>query len=125
MKLKTFLLINASVSCFFGLSSLLIPSQIMMLHGMEPTPAVCLLAQISGLGTLAAGLVTWFFRNIEISQAKNTLIPALLTANSIGTIISVMGAISGAMKGIWPTAGLYFVFALGYFYFQVTKTKSA
>ena len=125
MKLKTFLLIGVIVSGLFGLNSLLLPSRVMILYGVEPTSAVCLLSQYSALGTLASGLIAWFFRNIELSYAKKTLIPALIITNLTGTIISVLGAMSGAMKAVWPTAGLYFFFALGYSYFLFFKKSQA
>lgn len=97
----------------------------MIFYGVEPTSAACLLSQYSGLGTLASGIIAWFFRNIELSQAQKTLIPALIVVYLTGTIISALGALSGAMKAVWPTTGLYFLFALGYSYFQFLKKSQA
>jgi hypothetical protein len=123
MKLKTFLITAAVVSCASGFISLLIPAQVMSLYGVEPNPAISLLAQYSGLGSFALGLVSWFSRNMELSLAKKTIIPALLISNIIGMIISAMGALSGAIKSGRETAVLYFIFAVGYAWFLFKKSQ--
>jgi hypothetical protein len=123
VKLKTFLIINALVSGLSGLSALLIPAEILIMYGVDPNSAVTLMAQYSGLGSVAIGLITWFSRNIGFAQAHKSIIPALLNTHVIGIIISLMGTISGTMKTGWPVVGIYFIFSLGYFYFQFLKTK--
>jgi hypothetical protein len=125
MRLKILLIVNSVVLSLSGLSALLIPKIVLTMYGVDPNSAVSLMAQYSGLGSIAIGLVTWFSRNIAYSQAHRTLIPALLITHVIGTIISVLGTISGIMKVGWPVVGLYFVFSLGYFYFQFFKIKSS
>jgi len=125
MNLKILLIFNTVVLGLSGLSALLIPDIILVMYGVDPNSSVTLMAQYSGLGSIAIALITWFFRNIEYSQARRTLIPALLITYVIGTIISVLGAISGIMKVGWPVVGLCFVFSLAYFYFQFFKTKSS
>lgn len=123
MKLKTFLIVNAIVSCSFGAMSLLFPEQVMSLYGAEPDEAISMLAQYSGLGSVALGLVPWFARNMELSQAQKTVIPAMLICNVIGLLITVLGSISGVLKMGWPTSGLYFVFAVGYAWFLFSKSQ--
>lgn len=122
MKLKTFLIVNAIVSCSFGAMSLLFPGQVMSLYGAEPNAVISMLAQYSGLGSVALGLVPWFARNMELSLAQKTVIPAMLICNVIGVLITVLGSLSGALKMGWPTAGLYFVFAMGYAWFLFSKS---
>jgi len=125
MKLKTFFLFNAIVSSLSGLSALLIPTQVLTMCGVDPDPAISLMAQYSGLGSLAIGLITWFSKNMEVSQARRTLVPALLITYVIGTLISILGTTSGIMAVGLPVVGLYFIFALGYFYFQFFSVKTA
>jgi hypothetical protein len=124
MKLKTFLIASAICSFGFGIPSLLIPSQVMNSYGVELNPAILLLAQYSALGTISMGLISWFSRNMELSLAQKTIIPALLICNIIGIIISAIGALSGAIKFGWITAGLYLIFAVGYAWFRFNKTKT-
>jgi hypothetical protein len=123
MKLKTFLITVAIISCGCGITSLLVPAQVMSLFGVESNPAISLLAQFSGLGSVALGLVPWFTRNMELSKAKETIIPAMLICNVIGIIISVLGTLSGAIKIGWLSSGLYTVFAVGYAWFLFSKYR--
>ena len=123
MKLKTFLIANAIVSCASGVMSLLAPVQVMSLFGVESNPAISMLAQFSGLGSVALGLVPWFARKMELSQAQKTIIPAMLICNVIGLFITVLGSLSGAIKMGWLISGLYFVFAVGYAWFLFSKSQ--
>ena len=123
MKLKTFLIVNAIVSCTLGIMALLAPAKVMSLFGVESNPPISMLAQFSGLSSVTLGLVPWFLRKMELSQAQKTIIPAMLICNVIGIIISVLGALSGAIKLGWLTSGLYFVFAVGYAWFLFQKSQ--
>jgi hypothetical protein len=123
MKLRTFLTANAIVSCACGITALLFPAQVMSLYGVESNPAIILLAQYSGLGSVALGVVPWFSRNMELSQAQTAVIPAMLICNMIGIIISVLGALSGTIQLGWATAGLYIIFSVGYAWFLFTKSQ--
>jgi len=125
MKLKTLLIINAIVLSLSGFSALFIPTKVLIMYGVDPNSASTMMAQYSGLGSIAIGLVTWFSRNIEHAQAQKTLIPALLITYVIGTIISILGTISGIIKSGWPVVGLYFILSVGFFYFQFYKRKSS
>jgi hypothetical protein len=123
MKLKTFLIVNAIVSCTFGIMALLAPAQVMSLFGVESNPAISMLAQFSGLSSVTLGLVPWFTRKMELSQAQKTIIPAMLICHVIGGIISVLGSLSGAIEMGWLSSGLYFVFAVGYAWFLFSKSQ--
>jgi len=123
MKLKTFLIVNAIVSCSFGVMALLAPAQVMSLFGVESNPAISMLAQFSGLSSVSLGLVPWFSRKMELSQAQKTIIPAMLICNVIGVIISVLGSLSGAINLGWITAGLYLIFAISYVWFLFSKSQ--
>jgi len=123
MKLKTFLIINAIVSCSFGVMALLAPAQVMGFFGVESNPAISMLARFSGLSSFTLGLVPWFTRNMELSHAQKTIIPAMLICHIVGGIISVSGSLSGAIKMGWLSSGLYFVFAIGYTWFLVSKSQ--
>jgi hypothetical protein len=125
MKLKTLLILNTIVSGLSGLSALLIPTKVLTMYGMDANSAVLLMAQYSGLGSIAIALVAWFSRNIDFAQAHKTLIPALLITHLTGIVISIQGTISGIMKAGWPVVGIYFIFSLGYFYFLILKARSS
>lgn len=123
MKLKTFLIINAILYSAFGTMSLLFPAQVMSFYGVEPNTAISLLARYSALGSVALGLVPWFSRNMELSQAQKTIIPAMLICNVIGIIVSVSGSLSGTINGGWSLTASYLVFVIGYAWFLFTKSQ--
>jgi hypothetical protein len=117
MNLRNILTANAIVSCGFGIISLLTPAQVMRLYGVEPNPAISQLAQYSGLGSFALVIVPWSSRNMKLSQAQKTIIPAVLIYNVIGIFISVLGALSGTIHLGWVIAGLYIIFSVCYAWF--------
>ena len=123
MKLRTLLTLNAVVLGLSGLSALLILTKDLTMYGVDANSAVLLMSQYAGLGSIGIGLIAWFSRNIDFSQAHRSLIPALLITHVIGTIISIVGTLSGIMKIGWLVVGIYFIFSLGYFYFQFFKAK--
>lgn len=123
MKLKSLLTANAIVLGASGIFALFLPAKVLSMYGVEPGASVELMAQYSGLGSLAIGLLTWFARNVRDLQTRRALIPALLITYVIGIIISLLGTISGVMKIGWPVIGIYLLFALGYAYFQFIKTR--
>lgn len=123
MKLKTFLIVNAIASCLFGIVALLAPAQALSLFGVESNPVISMLARFSGLGSVALGLVPWFSRNMELSQAKKTIIPALLICAVIGIFISVSGLLSDGIKMGWPPVVMYLVYAVGYAWFLLSKSQ--
>jgi hypothetical protein len=116
MKLKWLLIVNAIVLGISGIWAILSPSSVLSLYGVESGPAVQLMAQYSGLGSLAIGLVAWFSRNVEDSKAQRSISLAFLICYVIGTIVSVLGTISGTMRIGFAVVVLYLLFALGYAY---------
>ena len=65
MKIRTLLLANACVSLFYGVSLLLMPTQLLALFGAPLDPAGLMLARLLGAVTLSICVVTWLARNAE------------------------------------------------------------
>ena len=124
MKFRILLILNAIVLGFSGILALLFPSSVLSLYGVESGPAVQLMAQYAGLGSLAIALVAWFSRNLKDPQAQFAIKLAFLITYVIGVIISILGTISGLMKIGWAVVGLYLLFALGYSYILLRKKPS-
>ena len=123
MKLKCLLIVNAIVLGCSGIWALLSPSSVLSLYGVESGPAVQLMAQYSGLGSLAIALVAWFCRNVEDLKAQRAISMAFLICYVIGIIVSVFGTISGTMRIGWAVVLLYLLFALGYAYILLFKME--
>jgi hypothetical protein len=124
MQLKNLLMLNAIVSCASGICAVLIPGPVLSLYGVASGPAVILMAQYAGLGSIVIGMIAWLARVFKDSDAQRAIILALFIANIIGAIISVLGTTSGIMKVGWPVVGLYLLFALGYAYFLFIKQNT-
>jgi hypothetical protein len=121
MKLKNLLIVNAIVLGGSGISAVLMPSKVLLFYGVELNPAVLMMAQYAGLGSVAIGLVAWFSRNVGDLKAQRTIVLAFLLTYIIAIVISVQGTISGVMKVGWPVVVLYSLLASGYAYFQFMK----
>ncbi len=123
MKLKNIFLINSIVLVISGSSAILFPSKVLLLYGVEPGASVFLMAQYSGLGSLAIGLLTWLFRNVKDVPAQKAVVISLIITFLIGIIISILGTISGVMKVGWPVVVIYLLFCSTYAYFWIFKMK--
>lgn len=124
MKLKSLLIVNAVVLGCSGIWAILLPSSVLSIYGVESGPAVELMAQYAGLGSLVISLVAWFSKNLKDPNAQNSIILAFLITYVTGTIVSVLGTISGTMKIGWAVVGLYLLFALGYGYILLSKNRN-
>ena len=124
MKFRILLIVNAIVFGFSGILALLFPTMVLSLYGVESGPAVQLMAQYAGLGSLAIALVALFGINLKDSKAQFAIKLAFLITYVIGVIISVLGTISGLMKIGWAVVGLYLLFAIGYTVILLLKKPS-
>jgi hypothetical protein len=122
MKLKHMLVFNAVVTLIYGIGFVFVPAVVWSLYGMAQSPALSLAGQFFGVALIGIGLVTWFARDVADPAAQRALILGLLIANTVGVIVSVLGALSGMMNVLgWMAVVLYLLLALGYAYFQFKK----
>ena len=124
MKFRNLLILNAIFIGISGILALLFPTRVLSLYGVESGPAVQLMAQYAGLGSLAIALVAWFIRDVKDLKARYAVTLAFLITYIIGAIVSVQGTISGTMKIGWAVVGLYLLFAIGYAYILILKKSS-
>ncbi len=122
MKLKSLLVLNAFVLGISGILALIYPGLVLSLYGVESGPAVQLMAQYAGLGSLAIALVAWLFRNVKDPQALYSVKLAFFITYITGAALSVLGTISGVMKIGWAVVGIYLLFGMAYAYFLFLKT---
>ena len=121
MKFRVLLIVNAIVFGLSGTLALLFPTSVLSLYGVESGPAVQLMAQYAGLGSLAIALVALFGINLKDPKTQLAIKLAFLITYIVGGIISVLGTISGLMKIGWAVVGLYLLFATGYSYILFMK----
>ncbi len=116
MKLRTLLIVNAFVLGCSGILALLLPSSVLSLYGVESGPAVQLMAQYAGLGSLVIALLAWFSRNVEDAKAQKAIILAFLITYILGVMVSLFGTLAGTMTIGWAVVGIYLLFTIAYGY---------
>ena len=64
-------------------------------------------------------------RNAEASQARKAIVLALSIGYGIGFIVALIGQLGGVVNTLgWLTVAIYLLLALGFGYFQFTKSSA-
>jgi Ca2+/Na+ antiporter len=124
MKLSNLFIFNAIAALVYGISSVIVPTTVLSLHGMTQGQTEALVGQFFGVSLIAIGLVTWFARNVTDKEAQRAIMTGLLISDVIGFIVVLLGMLSNLMNALgWVAAGLYLLLALGYGYFRFLKPQ--
>lgn len=114
MKPKWILIANAVVFGPFGVFSLVAPSVLLTLWGIEQSEAARLCTQFCGVGSLGIALVSWFIRNIEEQGTIRPVLLSFMASYLVGTVISILGITSGIMTAGWIVLGIFSLFTCGF-----------
>ncbi len=122
MKLSALMSINALIAAVFGLAFVLVPSQLVLLYGLEPNPAINYVGRLFGGALLTFALMTWTARNSAASDARKAIVLALFVGDAIGFIVALAAQLGGVVNSLgWSTVGIYLLLAIGFGYFQFSK----
>jgi hypothetical protein len=125
MKLSTLLVINAIIAAIFGVAFALVPWQVFPLYGVDPNPPLNYIGQLLGAAIVGFAVLTWSARNATDSEARRAIVLALFVGHVVGFIVSLIGQLGGVVNALgWSTVALYLLLALGYGYFQFTKSTT-
>ena len=76
------------------------------------------MARLLGAMLIGIGLICWFEKNADVG-ALRSIILALLVADVLGFLVTLMGQLSGLMNALgWIMVVLWFLLALGFGYFR-------
>ena len=126
MKLKTLMIINTIVACVFGVTFVIIPWQVYSLYGIESSDTLNYMGQLFGGALIGFGLLSWRARNAAKSDALDAIIFSFFIADCIGFVVALIGQLNNVVNTFgWSTVAIYFLLALGFGYFQFSKTKSS
>ena len=129
MKLKTLMIITSIVAIVFGVVFVIIPSQVHSLYGHgtgDVMDNLNYMGQLFGTALIGIGLLTWTARNSADSEARKAIVFALFVSNGIGFVVTLIGQINNVVNVLgWSTVAIYFLLALGFGYFQFSKTSSS
>jgi DMSO reductase anchor subunit len=126
MKLKTLMIINTIVAIVFGLSFIIIPTQVYSLYDITADEQLIYMARLFGTVLIGFGILTWMARNATDSDARKAIVLALFIADSIGFVVALLGQLSNVVNALgWSTVAIYLLLALGFGYFQFFKAASS
>lgn len=122
MNLKNLFIFNAVVAVAYGLGFVLAPGVLADIYGMDNTPSVYLMGQLFGVELIAVGLLCWFIKNDTDAVNIPKIILALLIADIVGLVVSLMGTLAGTLNALgWSAVLIYLVLVVGYAYFWLRR----
>ena len=125
MKIKSMMSIKAIVVIFFGLGFLFITQTIMSLYGMNVNSGGIAVARLLGQMYILIALVLLLCRNTTEATTKKAFAISVTIGDAIGTIVSLLAVLSGAMNAFgWSAVAIYLIFTIGFGYF-IIKPESA
>ena len=125
MKIKSMMSFKAIVVVFFGLGFLFITQTIMSLYGMNVNSGGITVARLLGQMYILIALLLWLCRNTSDATTKKAFAISVTIGDAIGTIVSLLAVLSGAMNAFgWSAVGIYLIFTIGFGYF-ILKPESA
>jgi hypothetical protein len=126
MKLNILMIINSIVAIVFGVLFVIIPAQVYSLYGDESGLQLNYMGQLFGAALIGFGLLTWAARNAANSDARKAIVLALFVSEGIGFIVALISQLNNVVNALgWSTVAIYFLLALGFGYFQFSKTSSS
>ncbi len=126
MKLSNLFIFNAVVALAFGIGFVLFPATVYNVFGVEISPSAIFAGQLFGVELVAVGLLCWFVRNVRDTVIIPKIILALLIADVLGLIVTLMGSLSSVMNTLgWLTVMIYLILVVGYAYFWLRRNAQA
>jgi len=124
MKLKTLLIIKATVCLCFGITILLMPNFIYSIFGATLAAGGVFAAREYGASLIGNLMLAWFARNSQASDARWAIILALCVYDAIGVVVTLIAILAGALNLLaWLVVALYLFLAVGFGYFLLPQKK--
>jgi hypothetical protein len=125
MSLRVLMIINTVISGLFGIAFVLIPWQVLSLHGVQSDPAINYIGELFGAALIAFAVLTWTARNAAESDARTAIVRALFIGDTIGFILAFIAQFNGVVNKLgWSTIVIYLFLAIGFGYFYFSKRSA-
>ena len=127
MKFNVLMIINSIVAIVFGVLFVIIPAQILSMYGDAMVGLqLNYISQLFGAALIGFGLLTWTARNAADSEARKAIVLSLFVSDIIGFVVALIAQMNNVVNNLgWSTVAIYLLLALGFGYFQFSKTKSS
>ena len=118
MSRRTFLTIASIVALVYAAGLILMPAFMNSTYGFGDSASEILLSRFFGIELLALGLITWLAKDMAATSVS-PIITGSLIADAVGTVVALMGTLSGVMNAAgWSAVAIYLLLTLGFAYFQ-------
>lgn len=125
MKLKTLMIINTIVATLFGVTFVIVPSNVYSLYGIMADEQLIYMGQLFGSTLIGFALLTWLARKATDSDARKAILYALFSGDCIGFIVALIAQIGKVVNSLgWSTVVIYLLLAVGFGYFQFIRSAS-
>lgn len=128
MSLRNLLTVAAIIAFAFGLGFVLIPGQLTSLYNITLNPGGLFIGQLFGAALIGFGVLNWFARGVQDSQALRAIVLANLIGDGVGFVFALIGQING-VGGVnqlgWSTVAIYLLLTLAFAYFQFIKPSAS
>jgi hypothetical protein len=118
MTLRNLFLVNCVVAMLYGIGLLVVPGSFLATYGVVLTTGARLVAQLFGVSLIGFGLLTWFARDADESEARSAILQTLFWTDALGGLVALLGVLQGAVNVMgWSTVVVYAVLAAAFAYF--------
>ena len=119
MKINTFINITAWVGFITGFVLLVFPTTLLGMNGIQADAAGITLARLLGAEFIGFNLVTWMSKNPGNESTRRMVVFSHSVSETLGFIVLLYARLNGLGNNmLWSFVAVYFIFALGYLYFQ-------
>ena len=126
MKLSNLMAIKAVLVVIFGIGFILMPATLLSFYGTELNAGEALSTKLLGASFILLGILLWRAKNAPGSEvALRAIVLAVFVGDTIGFIVALLAQLAGAANALgWSTVVIYLLMALGFGYFQFSKSAS-
>ncbi len=126
MSFRTMMVVKAAACLVSGIPMLIVPGLLMSLFGVTLDAGGIFIARLFGATILGNLMLTWFGRNVAVSDGRRAICIHLLVYDTIGCTVAFLATLSGEMNLLgWSVVLLYLFIALGFGYFLFKKPSTA
>ena len=125
MKVKTLFIITAFLGLITGIGFLFLSGFLLRTYGITSNPGAILLCRFFGGAILGQAIIAWAASHAPDSPLKQACLMCFLVNFSIGTVITLVGLLSGILSSIaWSGVVIFLLLTLAFAYFRFAKTNA-
>jgi hypothetical protein len=126
MRISYLFLVVAVLSLIYGVGFVLLPEQLLSIYGITTDAGGLLFVRLFGATLIGFGVLAWFVRNADTSEARRAIVLALFALNAVSFFVLLLAQLAGTVNGLgWVNIAIYLLLALGFGYFLMPGSGEA